>query len=46
MNGEDLDMNKVWVLATILAAAGLTGRQIEKVCYANMARVFADVLPG
>jgi membrane dipeptidase len=28
-----------------LAAAGLTPRQIEKVCYGNMARVFADVLP-
>jgi membrane dipeptidase len=28
-----------------LAAAGLTPRQIEKVCYANMARIFADVLP-
>jgi membrane dipeptidase len=28
-----------------LMAAGLTARQVEKVCYANMARVFADVLP-
>ena len=27
-----------------LAAAGLTPRQVEKVCYGNMARVFADVL--
>jgi membrane dipeptidase len=29
----------------LLARAGLTGRQVEKVCWGNMARVFADVLP-
>jgi membrane dipeptidase len=29
----------------LLAGAGLTERQMEKVCWSNMARVFADVLP-
>jgi microsomal dipeptidase-like Zn-dependent dipeptidase len=29
----------------LLARAGLTGQQVEKVCWSNMARVFADVLP-
>jgi membrane dipeptidase len=29
----------------LLAHAGLTGRQVEKVCWKNMARVFGDVLP-
>jgi membrane dipeptidase len=29
----------------LLDRAGLTERQVEKVCWSNMARVFADVLP-
>jgi len=32
-------------LVPLLADAGLTGRQIEKVCYHNFLRVFAEVLP-
>jgi membrane dipeptidase len=31
-------------IADALAAAGLTGAQVEKVCWRNMARVFGDVL--
>jgi membrane dipeptidase len=33
------------LIPEMLAAAGLSGRQVEKVCFTNMARVFADVLP-
>jgi membrane dipeptidase len=33
------------LIPDLLARAGLTGRQVEKVCWRNMARVFADVLP-
>jgi membrane dipeptidase len=33
------------LIPDLLARAGLTGRQVEKVCWTNMARVFADVLP-
>jgi|GEM_PF-103616 len=32
------------VIPEILVAAGLTERQVEKVCWGNMARVFGDVL--
>jgi microsomal dipeptidase-like Zn-dependent dipeptidase len=32
-------------LADALRQAGLTPRQVEKVCWRNMARVFSDVLP-
>jgi membrane dipeptidase len=32
------------LIAESLAAAGLTERQVEKVCWRNMARVFGDVL--
>jgi membrane dipeptidase len=32
-------------LADALRQAGLTPRQVEKVCWRNMARVFTDVLP-
>jgi membrane dipeptidase len=32
-------------LASFLVRAGLTERQVEKVCWGNMARVFIDVLP-
>jgi membrane dipeptidase len=33
------------IIPDLLAHAGLSERQVEKVCFANMARVFADVLP-
>jgi membrane dipeptidase len=33
------------VIPDLLARAGLTARQVEKVCWVNMARVFVDVLP-
>jgi membrane dipeptidase len=33
------------LIPEMLAGAGLSGRQVEKVCFRNMARVFADVLP-
>jgi membrane dipeptidase len=32
------------LIADALAAGGLTGAQVEKVCWRNMARVFGDVL--
>ena len=31
-------------IADLLASAGLTARQVEKVCWRNMARVYAEVL--
>ncbi len=34
------------LIADALAAAGLTERQVEQVCWRNMARVFGEVLPG
>jgi membrane dipeptidase len=34
------------LIPDLLARAGLTERQVEKVCWRNMARVFADVLPN
>jgi membrane dipeptidase len=34
------------LIPDLLARAGLTWRQVEKVCWGNLARVFADVLPG
>ncbi len=34
------------LIAEALLASGLTERQVELVCWRNMARVFADVLPG
>ena len=34
------------LIADALAAAGLTERQVELVCWRNMARVFGEVLPG
>ncbi len=33
------------LIADALSASGLTARQVELVCWRNMARVFADVLP-
>jgi len=33
------------LIPDLLARAGLTGRQVEKVCWRNMARVFKEVLP-
>jgi membrane dipeptidase len=33
------------LIPDLLARAGLTGRQVEKVCWRNMARVFTEVLP-
>jgi membrane dipeptidase len=33
------------LIPDLLARAGLSGRQVEKVCFSNMARVFAEVLP-
>jgi membrane dipeptidase len=33
-------------IADLLADAGLTNRQIEKVCYRNFLRVFCDILPS
>jgi membrane dipeptidase len=33
------------LIPALLARAGLTERQADKVCWRNMARVFADVLP-
>ncbi len=32
-------------IADVLTSAGLTEAQVEKVCWRNMARVYADVLP-
>ena len=32
-------------LPDLMTGAGLSARQAEKVCYANFARVFAEVLP-
>jgi membrane dipeptidase len=33
------------LIADALAAAGLTERQVEKVCWRNMDRVFQEILP-
>jgi microsomal dipeptidase-like Zn-dependent dipeptidase len=33
------------LIPDLLARAGLTDRQVEKVCWGNMARVFVEVLP-
>ncbi len=33
------------LIADALARAGLSERQVEKVCWRNMARVFQEVLP-
>jgi microsomal dipeptidase-like Zn-dependent dipeptidase len=33
------------LIPDLLFRAGLTERQVEKVCWANMARVYGEVLP-